>query len=134
MNMPKHLLIVVVLLCLSTTKVFAGWSVLVADQVAVEYVNLETVERSDYFVKMWNLSDFAKPQEIGNGMRFKSTKALQEYDCFTDKKRLISLVHYTDGMGKGTVAYHDSKPDIWRSVVAGSLGEQHLKAACQFKK
>lgn len=112
----------------------AGWSVLASDKIAVEYVNLETIERDGYFVKMWNLSDFATPQEIGNGMRFRSTKALQEYDCVSNKKRLISLIHYTDSMGKGTVAYHDANPDIWRTIVNASLGEQHLKAACQFRK
>jgi len=82
---------------------------------------------------MWNMSDFKSPQEVGNGKLYKSSKALQEYDCASDKKRLISLVHYTNNMDIWQVAYFDSCPDQWRPITAGSLREVHLKALCSHK-
>jgi len=126
-------LLIITFLSLTSQSALAGWTAIASDPIATEYVNFDTVEREDYFVKMWNMSDFKSPQEVGNGKLFKSSKALQEYDCANDKKRLISLVHYIENMGTGQVAYFDSSPDQWRPITAGSLGEVHLKAACLHK-
>jgi hypothetical protein len=121
------------LLCLINQVAFAGWSEIASDHIASEFVNVETIERNTTIAKMWNMSDFKAPQEVGNGRLYLSSKALQEYNCLEQTKRLVSLVHYADGMGKGQVVFMDNHPGEWKKIPQGSLGEVHLKAACKLE-
>lgn len=117
-------------LLLVSFSAFAGWTELAADDVATEYVNFDTIQRDGNVVTMWNMSDFKEQQEVGNGRLYQSSKAQQEYDCFANTKRLLTLIHYGNPMGKGNVAFLDNTSGEWRKIRAGSLGEVHLKAAC----
>lgn len=108
----------------------AGWVQLASDEVAREYVNLETLEQEGNIVTMWNMSDFNVPQPVGNGKTYLSSRVLQSYDCLSKKKQILTLIHYRNPMGKGQLVFYDKTPGSWRKVAAGSLGEVHLNAAC----
>lgn len=108
----------------------AGWVQLAADEVAREYVNLETVQREGNIVSMWNMSDFNAPQPVGNGRTYLSSRVLQAYDCLSKRKQIMTLIHYRSPMGKGQLVFYDKTPGGWRKVASGSLGEAHLNAAC----
>lgn len=108
----------------------AGWTELAADQVAREYVNLDTVSQEGNIISMWNMSDFHALQPVGNGRMYQSSRVLQQYDCIAKKKRIVTLIHYADAMGKGQLVFYDKTPSEWRDVAAGSLGEIHYNAAC----
>ncbi len=108
----------------------AGWVQLAADEVAHEYVNLETVKQEGNIVMMWNMSDFTAPQPVGNGSTYLSSRVLQAYDCLSKKKQIQTLIHYRNPMGKGQLVFYDKTPGGWRKVAPGSLGEVHLNAAC----
>ncbi len=123
-------LVIFLFTLLFSTQLFAGWSKLVEDKVATEYINFDTKQQIGTVVKMWNMSDFKSKQAVGNGQLYQSSKAQQEYDCFTHSKRLISLIHYQSAMGKGKVVFLDANPSKWRKIQAGSLSEAHLNAAC----
>jgi hypothetical protein len=123
-------IILMIILIINTDYVYAGWSEIAADNIATEFVNLETVERKGNISKMWNMSNFKSKQPVGNGQFFQSTKAQQEYDCLTNKKRIVSIIHYVGAMGKGQVAFLDVTSRQWRKVLRGSLGQAHLNAAC----
>lgn len=109
---------------------FAGWTKLAADNLATEFVNLETVKQNGNVVSMWNMSNFNEPQAVGNGRTYLSTRVLQEYDCLGKQKRIITLIHYQNPMGNGPLAFYDKTIGPWRVVPAGSLGNAHLRAAC----
>ena len=113
---------------------FAGWKELVSDQVATEYVNPDSVERSNYLVKMWNMSDYVSPQEVGNGRLYKSSKTLQEYNCLEKKKRFMRIVHFSDNMGLGQAMFVDATLGEWKVIKAGSLSDAHFKIACAVNK
>lgn len=116
---------------MQATYAAAGWTEIASDDIATEFVNLETVEREANIAKMWNMSDFKSMQPVGNGRLFKSTKAQQEYDCLTNRKRIVSIIHYVGAMGEGQVAFLDVTGNQWRKVLKGSLGQVHLNAACE---
>lgn len=133
--MNKNFLnIIVGLLLLVHGAAFAGWKELVSDQVATEYVNPDSVERSNYLVKMWNMSDYATPQEVGNGRLYKSSKTLQEYNCLEKKKRFMRIVHFSENMGLGQAIFIDSTLGEWREIKSGSLSEVHFNVACPTKR
>lgn len=108
----------------------AGWTQLAADEVAREFVNLETVEQEGNIVRMWNMSDFNAPQPVGNGRTYLSSRVFQAYDCLSKKKQIETLIHYRNPMGQGQLVFYDKTPGGWRAVAPGSLGEVHLNAAC----
>jgi hypothetical protein len=126
-NLLKYCL---VLTFLSYGNAFAGWKALLNDEVASEYVNPDSAERNNYFVTMWNMSDFATPQEVGNGRLFKSSKTLQEYNCLDKKRRLLRIVHFSENMGLGQVVFNDATLGEWFAIKTGSLSEAHYKVAC----
>lgn len=118
-------------LALSSNAAIAGWTEKASDKIAHEYVNLQTIEHNENIVKMWNMSDFKEPQAVGNGQLFQSTKAHQEYNCISNTKRLLSIIHYADGMGTGKVVFFNASAGDWRKVLSGSLGQIHLDVACE---
>lgn len=133
--MSKNFLNVIVgLVMLVHGLAFAGWKELVSDQVATEYVNPDSVERSNYLVKMWNMSDYATPQEVGNGRLYKSSKTLQEYNCLEKKKRFMRIVHFSENMGLGQAIFIDATLGEWREIKSGSLSEAHFNVACPAKR
>lgn len=126
--MNKRVLILAIMFL--PMSAIAGWVQLAADEVAREYVNLETVEQEGNIVSMWNMSDFNAPQPVGNGRTYLSSRVLQAYDCLSKKKQILTLIHYRNSMGKGQLVFYDKTPGSWRKVATGSLGEVHLNAAC----
>lgn len=110
---------------------FCGWKEIATDQVATEFVNPETMQKSGIYVLMWSMSDYKVPQEVGNGRLFKSTKALQEFDCENRRKRFFNIIHYVESMGLGQVAYIDRNLGGWRDIKAGSLADMQFSVACK---
>lgn len=123
--------IVMLMLFLHHTSAFCGWKEVASDQVATEFVNVETAQRFGIFVQMWSMSDYKVPQEVGNGRLYKSSKTLQEYDCEHHKKRYFNMIHYVENMGLGQVAFLDRTLGAWREVKVGSLGDAQLSLACK---
>lgn len=124
-------LLIALILVFFSSPLLAGWTELVADDIASEFVNYDSIEKDGGIVTMWNMSDFRHPQEVGNGRLFLSTKVKQAYDCQNAKKRIVSLIHYIKPMGVGEIAFLDNTLGDWRDIKTGSLSEVHLKAACK---
>ncbi len=122
------------LLIVTCGLAFAGWKELVSDQIATEYVNPDSVERSNYLVKMWNMTDYLSPQEVGNGRLYKSSKTLQEFNCLEKKKRFMRIVHFSDNMGLGQAIFIDATLGEWKTIKTGSLSDAHFKIACAVNK
>jgi len=128
MNFVKTLTLLLFLL--QSHFCFAGWVELVSDKNSTEYLNLETALRTDDLVKMWRLSDYKLPHEVGKGAQFKSLKSLQEYDCEHNKERLISLIYYSESMGMGQVVYFDPTLGDWKPIKEDALDSMFHRSAC----
>ena len=126
----KKLLLGLLLIIASTTAM-AEWIVLGESNGITTYINLASIRKEGDIAKMWSLDDYKTSQDNGDGYKYFSGKSFNEYDCKKEKKRGMTLVNYSDNMGKGDVVYsqdYDNRP--WHSIVPDTFGEGLWKAAC----
>lgn len=94
------------------------------------YVDKDTVAKADDRVSMVVLYDFSKPQNDEGVEAYSSTKFTNEYDCKTQKRRVLDFGNYAKRMGKGELTFSFNDADIWRDIDPGDPSEQLWKFAC----
>ncbi|HFC8834263.1 TPA: surface-adhesin E family protein [Neisseria subflava] len=122
--MKKMLCLAVFALGLATPAVAADW-------VRVDINNDNTTfgdadSRTDN--RAWFEHRYAKPQKIGDGKFFNTTKTLREMDCSGKRHRLLTVTAYSksgNSIGSDTRSYAE-----WDYVIPGTVGENMYKFVC----
>ena len=101
MHMKQLLLIT--LLVLSSGPAHAEWLLLGGDNQAgmALYLDPGTIRRNGDQVTMWILYDFKTVQTKEVGDSFLSATIQREYDCRSERTRLLAITNYSDQMGSG---------------------------------
>lgn len=123
-DMKKMLCLAVFALELATPAVAADW-------VRVDINNDNTTfgdadSRTDN--RAWFEHRYAKPQKIGDGKFFNTTKTLREMDCSGKRHRLLTVTAYSksgNSIGSDTRSYAE-----WDYVIPGTVGENMYKFVC----
>lgn len=123
-DMKKMLCLAVFALGLATPAVAADW-------VRVDINNDNTTfgdadSRTDN--RAWFEHRYAKPQKIGDGKFFNTTKTLREMDCSGKRHRLLTVTAYSksgNSIGSDTRSYAE-----WDYVIPGTVGENMYKFVC----
>ena len=128
----KRLLFFVLMMVCSVS--WAGWEYTDRSNEAFFYVDKSTIRRNGAFVQMWLLTDYFEVQ-TGNGLfaPFKSSKELWKYNCNDETLALVSIVHFSESEGIGSVNYtttYKERELSWTSVVPDSVGKAMWKIAC----
>ena len=123
-DMKKMLCLAVFALGLATPAVAADW-------VRVDINNDNTTfgdadSRTDN--RAWFEHRYAKPQKIGDGKFFNTTKTLRERDCSGKRHRLLTVTAYSKS-GKPIDSETPSYPK-WDYVIPGTAGESAYKFVC----
>lgn len=80
-------------------------------------------------MRVWFL-DNCSNREV-NGVVYKSSMSLMEFDCIGERERALSQKAYSGPMGTGRVIYsREGAPSEWDYAVPGSVGEHYLKTVC----
>lgn len=127
--------VVVLLLLMVSTNVFAEWSKLgdSSDKESTVYVDFETIKRKGNKVKMSYLLDFKSVKTIGN-ISFLSSVFYTEFDCEEETGRLIDASLYLRNMLMGGVVDSMSNMKNEPTSIQPLTTEQLLfKIAC-YKK
>ena len=122
--MKKMLCLAVFALGLATPAVAEDW-------VRVDINNDNTTfgdadSRTDN--RAWFEHRYAKPQKIGDGKFFNTTKTLREMDCSGKRHRLLTVTAYSksgNSIGSDTRSYAE-----WDYVIPGTVGENMYKFVC----
>jgi hypothetical protein len=124
-------LLLIILLFLSSSPVYAEWVAIVANGEAgvTVYVDPATIRRNSNLVKMWQLSDFKTAQTIVNDS-YLSFKMLSEYDCAEERTRSLALTNFSRNMGAGKVIVSASDEGRWEPVRPDSIAERLWRFAC----
>jgi surface-adhesin protein E len=93
------------------------------------YVDPETIRRNGDLVKLWQLYDYKTRQTVG-GDSFLSSKAQRQFDCVTQRTRLLAFTHFTGNMGSGNRVFSDLDESEWKPVAPGSVGQALWRFAC----
>ncbi len=123
------------LLIITSTSAVADWvdiGVSTGTDIFTQYVDLASMRKTGTALRVWALRDFDTVVVDKDGDRYLSSKTLYEIDCKDWRSRLLSLIQYSDNMGKGNIVWSTSGTFIgnWDFVVPESIGELIQKAAC----
>jgi hypothetical protein len=112
---------------------WAGWEYTGKTNEAFVFHDKSTIRRNGAFVQMWVLTDYFEVQTGGGLVPYKSTKELWKYNCNDETLAAVSLIHFSESEGMGSVSYNKTYKEReldWISVAPGSGAEAHWKIAC----
>jgi hypothetical protein len=123
--------VVVLLLLLVSTNVFAEWTEVSGNDVITSYADFGTIKRKGNKVKMWSLLDLKTIQKGSRGERYLSSVSRDEYDCEEETERPLDIHWYSSNMGQGENVWSSTiiKNEA-RSVIPRSINETLFKIAC----
>ena len=125
--------IVVLLLLMVSTNVFAEWTVVGSASGKTVYADFGTIKRKGNKVKMWTLYDFNTVRQVENS-RYLSQMERDEYDCEEETSRLLDFLWYSGNMRQGEIVLSSKNiKNEEMSVTPGSIDEILLKIACSKK-
>ena len=127
-------LLIAVLLLVFSTGAMAEWTYLtsVEDKTFDIYIDKTTIRKQGNVAKMWDMVDFKSPQKEADGKSYLSDKRLYEQDCVEIRRRLLTIISFSDNMSKGEVTstfqYDNNK---WNDLAPDSIGMAEWKVACK---
>lgn len=123
--------ILMLALSLICNSALAEWTAIEESHSLVAYVDYATIRKYENKVKMWSIFDYKKSQNaVGSNKKYLSTKSRNEYDCYEEKVRALSIAVYTGNMGQGDVLYTDSIVGTWDEVAPGTINKSIWDIAC----
>jgi hypothetical protein len=128
-------ILVLLLLMVVSTSVFAEWTVVggVDGMTAYAYADSDSIKKKGTKVKMWSLFDYKTVQKFDN-LSYLSSVTRNEYDCEEETRRMLDLHWYSGNMRQGDIVY--SNTNIKReskSIIPESTIEVLFKIACDKK-
>ncbi len=81
----------------------------------VSYVSSGNMLRYRGAVRVWRLTDYAKPQIEGD-LVYRSKRVQEEYDCREGLLRLRYVSLHDGNMGAGDLLYANTQTDAWEAV------------------
>lgn len=95
------------------------------------YVDYATIQKEGNMVKMWSLTNFGNERELSPGIKFLSTKSLEEFDCKEELVRYLHVSAYSKNMGGGEPVYIEDTPSLkWNQVPPKSVIKGLWEIAC----
>jgi len=122
-----------VLLTIVSTSALADWVYVTGNDFATLYMDFSTLRRQGNFVRVWTLSDWAKPEKLSDEVSYRSSRTLLEYDCIEEMTRIRASVAYADAMGKGTAVLSTTMISEWAHIPPESLAREMWEVACAFR-
>ncbi len=120
-------LIFIVLMC---GEVLAEWVRVGGTHKYDGYVDMATIGQTDKTVTLWTLRDFTVTRQVARGP-YRSVKTKKQYDCQSNRSRLLFSKYYAEQMGKGRLVYQGKATKQWAKVAPGSDGEAEWRVACR---
>jgi hypothetical protein len=125
--------VLVLLLLIVSTSVFAEWANVDDNDEMTTYVDFGTIKKKGNKVKIWSLIDF-KTVQTYEKIKFLSQLTRNEYDCEEETRRMLDLFWYSVNMRQGEIVFSSKNiKDEAESIVPGSIDETLFKIACSNK-
>lgn len=129
----KRLLALLCGAAVSVPAMAADWQPYAQTDDFVYFYDRSSVRKSGKRVRVWVLYDYTETQGAGD-FRYRSMKALNEYDCVEEQTRCLSVSYYSDSLGRGsTVSSATFKGGEWRYVAPETIADAELRVACSKK-
>jgi hypothetical protein len=132
----KRLMVLLLLLIVSTSSVFAEWTHIGEWNVMTIYVDFGAVRKKENNVNIWYLYDFQKAQTSStpSGEKYLSMLNRNEYDCENETVRLLDFILYSGNMKTGNAFFTERNlKSESTSILPNTLEERLFKVACDKK-
>ncbi|MDK2743037.1 MAG: hypothetical protein H8K03_17205 [Nitrospira sp.] len=131
--------LVITLLMLTSTVVFAEWTVVERDYFSpglqTVYVDSANLQRDGNLMTIWQLIDYKWMQGNYVGTpRFLSTTARKQFDCVNRRVRSLSFVEHYGHMATGTAMSGYISNDQWQPIESQTLNQALWEIACDHLK
>ena len=115
----------------TSSSVSAEWDYIAraADRSSTIYVEGISIRKLGGKVKLWEMLDYEEVRQLGS-KEVLSFKNLKEHDCMEKKYRGLSVIFYSENMGKGAIVYSNNDTRPWKNIIVGSTNEASFKYAC----
>jgi hypothetical protein len=118
------------LLAVLSNSAMADWVKVGSSRTETLYVDPSTIRATDNVARMWALNDFVALQRVDKRQPFKSEKMEYEYDCKSEKSRLLYFSSHPESMAEGAALDFNVAPGAWTAHLPGSGLEILWKIAC----
>ena len=131
MSQSSSLFVAVVLAIAAAAPAHAGWVSYQKRADADELYDSSFVSNEQGRVKLWTLTNFAKPLTSLEAKEYSSEKTLTTIDCASRKSGAEQVIRYTGKDGKGDVVGDMQTPLRLTSVRPDSTDDALLRAICK---
>lgn len=115
------------LLLLVTGSAWAGWVRVGSNEDATFYIDPTTIRMDGSLRKVWEMRDFKQRNKRGAI----SSRLRQEYDCRSERHKLLSISEHSEPMTGGDVLgssqYNDND---WQEIPPATVVEFYLRMVC----
>lgn len=111
----------------------AEWNLIGAPSDNTLYVDTSTARPGDArgFVRVWVMHDLKLPRKIDGYGAYLSAKFYEQFDCPSEKHRIVSSVFYSGNKGSGeVVATLDDDRATWQPLVPYTMSQLAWRVMC----
>jgi hypothetical protein len=89
-------------------------------------------KRSGKLITLWLRQEYPEPQRGGSGDLFLSNVETVQFDCGSDRQRLLLVIYYSENNITGSQQQEESDPKHtpWDAVVPGTQSDSVFQWAC----
>ena len=124
--------ILILLLAVASSDALAAWVEVSRYKSTTTHVNPATMHKAGDIVEMWNLFDFktARNDYFSPSEPLFSQRVRAEYDCKTERTRILAITGHSGNMGTGDAVYSVFDIGEWEPVPAETIVRTLWNTAC----
>jgi hypothetical protein len=120
------------LLMLFAPPAWADWDFVVETESGTQvFIDFQTVRKEGNRVKVWQLTNYLKPQKIPSGLEIFSLRTRYEFDCKDETSRMLAITAFPEQYAKGKELGHEGESNKWEHIAPRSTHSEVLKKVCK---
>ena len=120
------------LLILIALPAWASWEFVVETESGTQvFLDFQTVRREGNRVKVWQLTNYPKPQNTPSGLEIFSLRTRYEFDCKDETSRMLAITAFPEQYARGKELGHEGESNKWEHIAPRSTHSEILKKVCK---
>ena len=120
------------LLILIALPAWASWEFVVETESGTQvFLDFQTVRREGNRVKVWQLTNYPKPQNTPSGLEIFSLRTRYEFDCKDETSRMLAITAFPEQYARGKELGHEGESNKWEHIAPRSTNSEILKKVCK---
>jgi hypothetical protein len=117
---------------LISSPAWADWDFVVETESGTQvFIDFQTVRKEGNRVKVWQLTNYLKPQKIPSGLEIFSLRTRYEFDCKDETSRMLAITAFPEQYAKGKELGHEGESNKWEHIAPRSTHSEVLKKVCK---